>query len=116
MRTDVVNKMAGFRLRQMRLAAGLSMEALSEIVGVSVQQLHKYESGLTSMNLNRLQQMADAFSVPISSFVSAEELKQNEITEDMLLKSFRAIEDEEVRQSLLKLTIHSAKVKYKARR
>lgn len=108
---DLVNKMAGFRLRQIRLATGLSMEAVAERVGVSVQQLHKYESGLTSMNLSRLQQMATAFSVPISSLVATDELQHDEIAENLLLESFRAIDDEEVRQSILKITIHSAKVK-----
>lgn len=108
---DLVNKMAGFRLRQIRLAAGLSMEAVAERIGVSVQQLHKYESGLTSMNLSRLQQMATAFSVPISSLVTTEELQRDEIAENLLLESFRAIDDEDVRQSILKITIHSAKVK-----
>lgn len=51
---DGVNKQFGARLRMCREAAGKSQTEVGEALGVSFQQVQKYENGATSISLNRL--------------------------------------------------------------
>ena len=51
---DGVNKKFGARLRMCREAAGKSQTEVGEALGVSFQQVQKYENGATSISLNRL--------------------------------------------------------------
>ena len=61
-------KEVGRRIRQFRQDAGLSQEALAELVGVSFQQVQKYESGHTTLNILKLQHIAIALKVQVSDF------------------------------------------------
>ena len=58
----------GRRVREFRQKAGYTQEKLAEILDVSFQQVQKYESGMSKLNTDRLQKMADALSVSIYAF------------------------------------------------
>jgi transcriptional regulator with XRE-family HTH domain len=58
-----VDKHVGLRLRQQRHARGLSQQELADLVGISFQQIQKYESGTNRVSASRLQQFADALQV-----------------------------------------------------
>ncbi|WP_090571021.1 helix-turn-helix domain-containing protein [Belnapia rosea] len=45
-RATSVDKLVGQRIREQRLAMGLSQQQLARIIGVTFQQAHKYERGL----------------------------------------------------------------------
>lgn len=63
-----VDVTVGNRVREMRIRKGLSQQALGERVGVSFQQIQKYERGTNRMGSSRLVQIADVLDVPVSSF------------------------------------------------
>lgn len=58
----------GKRLRLRRTMMGLSQEALARAVGITFQQVQKYEKGTNAMNANRLYEFAKFMQVPISYF------------------------------------------------
>jgi len=99
------SKEIGKRIRQFRQDAGLSQETLAELVGVSFQQVQKYENGYTTLNILKLQQIADALKVQVSDFFDATPAKNVRLTveEDQLLQSFRKVKNVEMRDCILKL-------------
>jgi transcriptional regulator with XRE-family HTH domain len=95
----------GKMIRNFRQSAGLSQEGLAEKIGVTFQQIQKYESGYTTLNIIRLQQIALALNVAVSDFFDITTPTQLSLTEqeEDLLKAFRKVRNTEMRQSLLKL-------------
>ena len=64
-----MEKDLGSLLRQMRKSAGLSQMKLADKLGISYQQVQKYEKGASKLNVHRLLQIADIFSVPVTAFI-----------------------------------------------
>ena len=58
----------GRRLRAARLLAGFSQSVLGKHVGLTFQQIQKYEKGLNRIGASRLQQFAQLLNVPPSYF------------------------------------------------
>ncbi|HTI81366.1 MAG TPA: helix-turn-helix transcriptional regulator [Acetobacteraceae bacterium] len=58
----------GARLRQRRTTLGLSQSALSDAVGLTFQQIQKYERGSNRMGSSRLFEFAKVLGVPVSYF------------------------------------------------
>lgn len=48
----------------------MSQMRLAEKIGVSYQQIQKYEKGASQLNISRLLQIAEAFGVPAGTFLS----------------------------------------------
>ncbi|BCJ90316.1 putative HTH-type transcriptional regulator [Terrihabitans soli] len=63
-----VDSQVGSRMRARRLVLGISQEDLGKAVGVSFQQIQKYEKGANRIGASRLQKLAHALQVPISYF------------------------------------------------
>jgi transcriptional regulator with XRE-family HTH domain len=63
--TDVY---VGSRVRMRRKMLGLSQEKLGEKLGITFQQIQKYEKGTNRVGASRLQAMAGALDVPVSYF------------------------------------------------
>jgi len=59
----------GSIIREMRKAAGMSQMRLAEKIGVSYQQVQKYEKGASKLSVPRLMQIADVFGVPVTAFL-----------------------------------------------
>ncbi|HQB38788.1 MAG TPA: helix-turn-helix transcriptional regulator, partial [Deltaproteobacteria bacterium] len=57
----------GALIRKRRKELGLSQEQLSEKVGVSYQQIQRYENGGSMLNVENLQRVANALAVPVTS-------------------------------------------------
>ncbi|MBN8543388.1 MAG: helix-turn-helix transcriptional regulator [Alphaproteobacteria bacterium] len=66
--TRAVDKHVGKQLRVMRAARGLTQEDLSEKLGISYQQLHKYETGANSIAASRLYEIAKLLGVSPDTF------------------------------------------------
>jgi transcriptional regulator with XRE-family HTH domain len=58
----------GQRLRLRRKLAGLSQTELGEKIGVTFQQLQKYESGANRISASRLFDLSRVLDVPVSYF------------------------------------------------
>jgi transcriptional regulator with XRE-family HTH domain len=63
-----IDQHVGARLRVRRIETGLSQEALGERLGVSFQQIQKYERGANRISASRLFVLANALSVPVQFF------------------------------------------------
>ncbi|GAB5509641.1 MAG: helix-turn-helix domain-containing protein [Hyphomicrobiales bacterium] len=58
----------GTRMRMRRMMLSVSQEKLGEALGVSFQQIQKYEKGTNRIGAGRLQDIATHLEVPISYF------------------------------------------------
>ncbi len=58
----------GKRLRLRRTILGLSQEAIGNAIGVTFQQVQKYERGVNRMGSSRLYDFSKILSVPVSYF------------------------------------------------
>ena len=61
--THLIDRHAGARVREQRIARRLSQAALAERLGVSFQAVQKYESGMARMSTGRLYDVARALGV-----------------------------------------------------
>ncbi|WP_346733015.1 helix-turn-helix transcriptional regulator [Methylobacterium sp. GC_Met_1] len=67
MATDA-DRTIGSRIAVLRAAQGLSQTALGNALGVSFQQVQKYEKGRNRIGAGRLQAIADLLKVPVETF------------------------------------------------
>lgn len=58
----------GSRVRMRRMLVGLSQEKLGERLGLTFQQVQKYEKGSNRVSASRLYQMAQILGVPVQFF------------------------------------------------
>ncbi|TPW36314.1 helix-turn-helix domain-containing protein [Oecophyllibacter saccharovorans] len=63
----------GQKIRQLRNEHRVTQEKLGEVLGVSFQQVQKYERGVNRISAGKLYHIARLFSVPVSHFFRPEE-------------------------------------------
>lgn len=66
--TIFIDQSIGRKIQEMRLAKGKSRQQLSELIGVTHQQLQKYEKGTNRITAGRLSAIAKAFGVKVQYF------------------------------------------------
>src|SRR5215468_7883439 len=65
---NAVDRRLGQRVRTRRLEIGMSQERLAEILGVTFQQVQKYEKGVNRIAASRLFDISSALDMPIARF------------------------------------------------
>jgi len=65
---NAIDKKLGQRVRTRRLEIGMSQEKLAELLGVTFQQVQKYEKGVNRIAASRLHDIAASLDVPIAKF------------------------------------------------
>ena len=63
-----VDQHVAARLRERRIALGLTLQQVADQFGTTAQQVHKYETGVTRLSAGRLLQLAEALEVGIGHF------------------------------------------------
>jgi len=63
-----VDAHVGHRVRLRRMLIGMSQERLGELLGLTFQQVQKYEKGINRIGAGRLFEVAEILGVPISFF------------------------------------------------
>ena len=104
--TDMVtSRDIGLKIKQLRQQAGLSQEKLAEMISVTFQQVQKYENGQTTLNVTKLQLIAQALMVSVTEFFSSTPTEHVRLTveEEKLLQAYRRIKNGELRGCILKL-------------
>ncbi|MBI3815555.1 MAG: helix-turn-helix transcriptional regulator [Nitrospinae bacterium] len=131
------NKEIGLRIKFLREKRGISQSALGEVIGVSYQQIQKYENGTTPVTVERLLQISAVLEADPSEIISpktVEKVKEemenysrrtntkrfwNNLSKDeaMLLKKYRTITNENLRRSILfqVKTLSSAEKEFKGK-
>jgi transcriptional regulator with XRE-family HTH domain len=61
-----VDKYVGSRVRMRRIMLGMSQEKLGEALGLTFQQVQKYEKGTNRVGASRLAQISEILQVPVS--------------------------------------------------
>jgi len=104
----------GQKLREARLAKGMSQTELGNALGVSFQQVQKYEKGTNRIGSSRLWDVCTVLTVPVSYFF--EGLTGNKVQEGPLstraIKLAREIDslaDDDVKTHFLRLIRSYAK-------
>lgn len=67
-RTKVLDAHVGSRVRLARTRMGISQTRLGELLGLTFQQIQKYENGTNRVSAGRLFQISQIFDVPIGYF------------------------------------------------
>jgi transcriptional regulator with XRE-family HTH domain len=67
-RPNQIDVAVGQRIRAFRKEANLSQTELADQIGVTFQQVQKYENGVNRVGAGRLTQIASALDVPIAAF------------------------------------------------
>ena len=70
-RADSRDAEVGRRVRSRRLESRLSQTELADKIGVTFQQVQKYEKGVNRIGAGRLQRISEALEVPITFFFDA---------------------------------------------
>ncbi|MCL4456720.1 MAG: helix-turn-helix domain-containing protein [Nitrospirae bacterium] len=68
----ITSKAIGERIKKRRRELKISQEELAETLGVTYQQVQRYENGMNKLNVENVQTVADALNVPVSYFYEAE--------------------------------------------
>ena len=109
-KTGEADQRIGERLRAFRLLRGMSQEGLAERLGVTFQQVQKYEKGANRISIGRLIAIAKALQVSISYFLEdageADDWIENLVSDKdtiRLVQDFRQIRSPIMRQAILDL-------------
>jgi transcriptional regulator with XRE-family HTH domain len=110
-----VDAAVGARLRSLRMERGMSQERIGNAVGLTFQQIQKYEKGFNRIGASRLMQFAEVLGVSAASFFEGlngqgaaptdpENPSLYELTDKpgafKLLRAYNAITDNDVRLAL----------------
>ncbi len=114
---EPVDRLVGQNIRIFRKAKGLSQTALGDGLGVTFQQIQKYENGVNRVGSGRLAKIAQVLDVPVSRFFHNRTTKADgddgaDAVTDLLsspyalrmLKALSRISDSKVQLSLVSLT------------
>jgi transcriptional regulator with XRE-family HTH domain len=66
--SNVVDAYVGARLRMRRVMLGMSQGKLGQLLGVTFQQVQKYEKGSNRISASRLRQASHVLDVPVEFF------------------------------------------------
>jgi transcriptional regulator with XRE-family HTH domain len=115
---NAVDRKIGQRVRSRRLEIGMSQERLAELLGITFQQVQKYEKGVNRIAASRLFDIASALQQPVARFyeglsaraAGAAESRQNSVDDALatpegaqLMSVFASIRSQRVRRKVLEL-------------
>ncbi|SCY45958.1 helix-turn-helix domain-containing protein [Microvirga guangxiensis] len=119
--TSLIDKEIGTRVRMRRISIGMSQEKLGEMLGLTFQQVQKYEKGMNRISVGRLVDIAKILGVEIHFFFDgiksakaepgfAEDDSPAYIADVMstpeglqLIRTFTGIKSAKVRKSIVQL-------------
>ena len=105
----------GRRIRAQRLVARMSQTELANHLGVTFQQVQKYEKGVNRVGAGRLSRIADVLNVPVSFFFSGDIAPAPSSSAPTgltfletagavrLVRAYSTIEDPQIRRALVDL-------------
>ena len=119
--TGSIDKEVGSRVRMRRMSIGMSQEKLGDMLGLTFQQVQKYEKGMNRISVARLIEIAKVLGVDIHFFLNgvtsttatpgfAEENPPVYVADMMstpeglqLVRNFTGIKNPKVRKSIVQL-------------
>jgi transcriptional regulator with XRE-family HTH domain len=109
-----IDLLIGQKIRAQRLLKGLTQTQLGETLGVTFQQIQKYENGTNRVGSGRLYQIADVLEVQVFTFFEKEKVSNiprqsspygllDDAMSAQMLKEFAKIKERETRRLVLAL-------------
>jgi len=77
-----IDKFASERLKQCRIATGLSQKELGETLDISAIQIKKYEEGLSTIPISRLYVLAKVLNTPLKYFFNNSTSEEKKLDAD----------------------------------
>lgn len=74
---NAIDKFIGYKIYSLRLEKGLSRQQLSKVIGITHQQLQKYENGSNLISASKLALIAKALDLRIPYFYEGFEAADN---------------------------------------
>jgi transcriptional regulator with XRE-family HTH domain len=111
---DPIDALVGRNIRIHRLDQGLTQTEFGKRIGVTFQQVQKYEQGVNRIGGGRLYKIADVLQLPISAFFEGADHTEHKVKESPLallaeahalkmLQAFCQIDDAETRRLLVEV-------------
>lgn len=112
-RIDTTDELVGQRVRLRRMLQGVSQKVLAEQLGVTFQQVQKYENGQNRISAGKLKLIAASLNVPVQFFLQSDDDPQSPSDEDALthllndrdvislVRAFSRISDEHLRKTIV---------------
>jgi transcriptional regulator with XRE-family HTH domain len=113
---DATDHSVGEKIRARRIMHGLTQTVLADKLGITFQQIQKYEKGSNRVSAGRLKQIAEILEVPVSFFfegASGNDDATKNINEAFnfletaasvrLVRAFAEIENQNIRSSIVTL-------------
>ena len=110
-----VDVLVGARIRLLRKRRKMSQSQLSDKIGVTFQQVQKYENGKNRVGASRLQMISTALDVPVGQFFSdvPKSVKNSNAFDPQALRfaeAFIKIADKDLRSSMLDMVEAMARI------
>jgi transcriptional regulator with XRE-family HTH domain len=118
-RPDQVDVQVGLRIRVQRQAIGMSQRKLGDALGVTFQQVQKYEQGKNRVGAGRLTKIASVLQVPVADLLGTDEGPGHALERQggasspvklmtipgalKLLRAYRDLSDSKMRRSVVQL-------------
>lgn len=120
---DPVDVHVGSRVRLRRTVLGMSQERLADQLGITFQQVQKYENGSNRIGASRLYMIATILNVSVEYFYEGYKSDALEVNEEVsefdrqlnkresidLIRAYYSIADDKVRKKVLDLVKSMAK-------
>ncbi|MEM9668132.1 MAG: helix-turn-helix transcriptional regulator [Pseudomonadota bacterium] len=110
-RSDSIDKVIGTQIRQRRIMMGLTQDQVADTLGISYQQIQKYETGSNRVSASRLYEIATLLNTDIGWFFPSNDRQY--LAEDSdsasprhvieLVRRFSRIENQKVRAGIMAL-------------
>ena len=118
------DKHVGARVRMRRMMLSMSQEKLGDALGLTFQQVQKYEKGVNRIGAGRLQRISEALEMPISFFFGGSPQKAEGAAKEpesifgfmqssgsvRIVKAFHTIKSRKARQLLVEMAEELADV------
>jgi transcriptional regulator with XRE-family HTH domain len=115
------NRQIGAQIREHRKMLGLSQRQLADLLGVTFQQIYKYERGINGISAGQLYELAQGSGTPIEYFFKGLEtnerplLPRQKLLVDVMI-SLGEIQDKEQRAAISHLVRSISRVSQPTRR
>jgi transcriptional regulator with XRE-family HTH domain len=112
---NTIDVEVGHRIRARRMAKSMSQETLARALGITFQQVQKYEKGANRVSASRLTHIAEVLQTPVGALISADSGLGMELGADAasgfeflaqpgairLLRAFGRIENRRLKQMIV---------------
>jgi transcriptional regulator with XRE-family HTH domain len=115
---DPNDRAVALRIRALRYARGMTQAELGRLIGVTFQQVQKYETGANRIGAGRLQRIAEIFDVPLAALFGSLPLRRNAAADPFealrtegavrLLQAYGGIRSAAVRRAFVRLAEETA--------